>query len=310
MGKLDSISENADELRQRRQKKQRIETLASVGFLIITLLSIVSLLVIMFFIFGNAIKFFTGYNIFEFLIGSQWKPSNNPPLFGILPMIAGSVMVTAGAILIGVPIGVGTAIFMAYFCPKKIYKPLKAAVNLMAGIPSIVFGLFWLMVIVPIIRNLQIALTGGGDGLTAFTAMTLLGVMILPTIIGLSETSLRAVPESIYKGALAVGATHERSVITTVVPAAGSGIFASVILGVGRAIGETMAIVMIAGNQARMPKGLFDGVRTMTTNIVLEMNYAAGQHKEALIATGAVLFIFILILNLAFNMINKRGEDE
>jgi len=140
---------------------------------------------------------------------------------------------------------VATAIFLAHFCPEKIYKPLKAAVNLMAGIPSIIFGLFWLMIIVPIFRNIQQAISGGGDGLTAFTAITLLGVMILPTIIGLSESSIRAVPKSIYQGALAVGATHERAVLTTVVPAAGSGIFASIILGIGRAIGETMAVVMV-----------------------------------------------------------------
>lgn len=309
MDQIDSSSK-ADDLRKRRQRKQTIENLVQFLFLIITLLSIASLLVIMLFIFGNAIKFFGEYSIIEFLTGREWKPSNNPPLFGILPMIAGSLIVTAGAIVVGVPIGVATAIFMAYFCPEKIYKPLKAAVNLMAGIPSIIFGLFWLMIIVPIVRNFQQTFLGGGDGLTAFTAITLLGVMILPTIIGLSESSLRAVPNSIYQGALAVGATHERAVITTVVPAAGSGILASVILGIGRAIGETMAVVMVAGNQARMPKGLFDGLRTMTTNIVLEMNYASGTHKDALIATGAVLFVFILILNLAFNIVNKKGEDE
>ena len=174
----------------------------------------------------------------------------------------------------------------------------------MAGIPSIVFGFFALMVVVPIFREWF-----GGDGMSMFTAMVLLGIMILPTIIGISESSIRAVPESIYKGALALGATHERSVVSNVVPAAKSGIISSIILGIGRAIGETMAVVMIAGNQPRMPNGLFNGVRTMTTNIVLEMNYAAGIHKDSLIATGAILFVFILAINLAFNYLNSKKES-
>lgn len=304
MGIKDPQSKN------KKKKKYWLESIASKSFLAITLISILSLLVIMFFIFFTSGEFFKDYGLIEFVTGSKWKPTNNPSLYGILPMIAASLMVTLGAIVIGLPIGLATAIFMAYFCPDKIYKPLKSVINLMSGIPSIVFGLFWLMTIVPLVRKLQINLYGSGDGLTAFTAMTLLGVMILPTIIGLSETSIRSVPKSIYQGALAVGASHERAVLTTVVPAAKSGIFASLILGIGRAIGETMAVVMIAGNQPRMPKGILTGLRTMTANIVLEMNYAAGDHKKALIATGAVLFVFILILNLGFNLVYSKGDKD
>lgn len=298
MAEIDSL---AAQRKQTLQRKRTTENLAQILFLIMTLISILSLVLIMVFIFGNAIPAVTEIGFIDFITGQAWKPTANPPQFGILPMIVGSILVTAGAIVIGVPIGLLTAIYMSYFCPKKLYKPLKSAVNLMAGIPSIVFGFFTLMIIVPIFRKWF-----GGDGMSMFTAMVLLGIMILPTIIGLSESSIRAVPQSIYKGALALGATHEHAVMTGVVPAAKSGIISSIILGIGRAIGETMAVVMIAGNQPRMPNGLFKGVRTMTTNIVLEMNYAAGLHKEALIATGAVLFIFILAINIAFNYMNSR----
>src|SRR5699024_9725839 len=210
---------------------------------------------------------------------------------------------TAGALVIGVPVGVLTAIFMARFCPKWLYKIMKPAVNLMAGIPSVVYGFFGLVVLVPYIRD-----TFGGRGLSVLTASILLGLMILPTIISMSESSLRAVPQSYYEGGLALGASHERSVFFTVVPAAKSGIFASIILGVGRAIGETMAVMMIAGNQPIIPESRTDGVRTLTTNIVLEMGYSTGLHSEALIATAVVLFVFILIINLSFSLLKRRTK--
>ena len=242
--------------------------------------------------FANGLPAIAERGVGNFLLGRSWKPTAAEPLFGIFPMIVGSLYVTLGAMVIGVPVGLLTAIFMAQFCPKKIYAPLKACVNLLAGIPSIVYGLFTLTIIVPFVRE-----TFGGQGTSMFTAMILLGVMILPTVIGLSEAALRAVPRSYYEGAVALGATHERAVMAVVTPAAKSGIFASFIMGIGRAIGETMAVVMVAGNQPIMPSGLFEGVRTMTTNIVLEMNYAAGLHRQALVATGSILFIFILIIN-------------
>ena len=235
----------------------------------------------------------------EFLLGRRWKPGNDQ--YGIFPMILGSIYVTAGAIIVGVPVGILTAVFMAEFCPEKLRRIFKPAVDLLAGIPSVVYGFFGLTVIVPFIRN-----TFGGNGSSMLAASVLLGIMILPTIISVSEAAIRAVPRSYYEGARALGATHERGVFLTVIPAAGSGILAAVILGIGRAIGETMAVIMVAGNQARMPAGLLKGVRTLTANIVIEMGYAADLHREALIATGVVLFVFILIINLLFSAVKGR----
>ena len=192
---------------------------------------------------------------------------------------------------------------MARFCPKKIYPILKPAIELMAGIPSIVYGFFGLVVIVPIIQQLT-----GTSGKGVLTASILLGIMILPTIIGPTESALRSVPESYYEGSLALGATKERSIFMVMLPAAKSGILAAVVLGIGRAIGETMAVIMVAGNQARMPKGIFKGIRTLTGNIVIEMGYATDLHREALIATGVVLFVFILIINLSLSLLNRRAE--
>ena len=219
-------------------------------------------------------------------------------------MIVASIYVTAGAILIGVPIALFTSVFMARYCPKKIYKPLKSGIELMAGVPSIVYGYFGLVLLVPLIRQLF-----GGTGSSMLAACILLGIMILPTIIGASEPTIRAVEQSYYEGALALGATHERSVFTVVVPAAKSGILAAVILGVGRALGETMAVMMVVGNQPRVPNSILQGVRTLTTNIVMEMGYATDLHREALIATGVVLFAFILIINLCFSAIKRSGKE-
>ena len=237
----------------------------------------------------------------DFLLGREWRPGND--IYGIFPMILGSIYVTAGAIIIGVPIGLLTAVFLARYCPAGIYKVVKPGVELLAGIPSVVYGFFGMVVIVPFIRN-----NFGGSGSSILAASILLGMMILPTIISQSEASIRAVPESYYEGSLALGATHERSVFCAILPAAKSGILAGIILGVGRAIGETMAVIMVAGNQARMPEGIFQGIRTMTANIVIEMGYAEGLHREALIATGVVLFVFILLINLAFSVVKMRGE--
>lgn len=270
-------------------------------FLLCSLLSVFSIIVICYFIFKNGVPFILQTGIAKFLLGTDWKPTASPPSFGILPMIVGSVYVTIGSILVGVPIGVLTAVFMAFYCPDRLYKFLKPAVNLMAGIPSIIYGFFGLMVFVPIVRGWW-----GGTGMTVFTASVLLGIMILPTIIGLSESSLRSVPKSYYQGSIALGATHERSLMRVVLPAAKSGILAAIILGIGRSIGETMAVIMIAGNQPIVPESIKMGTRTMTANIVLEMAYATGAHREALIATGVVLFVFILIINLLFNVVKRR----
>lgn len=275
------------------------EKIFEVIFLLAACFSIISVLLICLFLFVNGIPAMQKIGFFNFLLGQKWKPSNE--IFGILPMILGSIYVTAGAVVFGVPIGLMTAVFLAKFCPKKIHKILKPAVDLLAGIPSVVYGFFGLTVIVPLIRNVF-----GGTGSSMLTASILLGIMILPTIISVSESAINAVPQNYYEGARALGATHERSVFKTMIPAAKSGIMAGIVLGIGRAIGETMAVIMVAGNQARMPEGLLKGIRTLTANIVIEMGYAADLHREALIATGVVLFVFILIINLLFNVIKEK----
>lgn len=281
--------------------KNTRETVMKFVFLLAATASIAAVVLICAFLFASGIPAIKEIGVFEFLFGTTWKPAND--LYGILPMIVGSVYVTAGALIIGVPVGILTAVFMARFCPGWLYKVMKPAVNLMAGIPSVVYGFFGLVVLVPFVRE-----TFGGRGMSVLTSSILLGIMILPTIISMSESSLRAVPQSYYEGGLALGASHERSVFFTVVPAAKSGIFASVILGVGRAVGETMAVMMIAGNQPIIPESITEGVRTLTTNIVLEMGYSTGLHREALIATAVVLFVFILIINLSFSLLKRRTK--
>ena len=286
--------------------KDMKETIMKIIFLISACASILAVALICIFLFANGIPAIGKIGAGEFLLGKTWRPNNN--LFGIFPMILGSIYVTAGAIIAGVPIGILTAIFMAKFCPKWMYRFMKPAVDLLAGIPSVVYGFFGLVVMVPLVRQFCRAFELNGNGSSIVTASLLLGIMILTTVIGVSEAAIRAVPDQYYEGALALGATHERSVFFTVLPAAKSGIMAAVVLGVGRAIGETMAVIMIAGNQPRMPKGLFEGVRTLTANIVLEMGYAADLHREALIATAVVLFVFILIINLLFSLLKRRQK--
>lgn len=268
-------------------------------FLIAACVSIFAVALICVFLFANGVPAMKEIGIFDFLLGKKWKPQND--LYGIFPMILGSIYITAGAILFGVPIGILTSVFMAKYCPKKCYQILKSGVELLAGIPSVVYGFFGLVVLAPIMRGMF-----GGDGYNMLTASLLLGLMILPTMIGVTESALRAVPESYFEGALALGATHERSIFFVILPAAKSGIMAGVVLGIGRAIGETMAVIMVAGNQPRIPVSIFKGVRTLTSNIVMEMGYAADLHRQALIATGVVLFIFILIINLTVSLINNR----
>ncbi len=263
--------------------------------------SVLAVFLICIFLFASGVPAIGKIGPVEFLFGKIWKPSNGK--FGILPMIVASIYVTGGAILMGVPIALFTSVFMARYCPKKIYSPLKSGIELMAGVPSIVYGFFGLIVIVPFIRE-----AFGGRGTSMLAASVLLGIMILPTIIGVTESAIRSVPESYYEGSLALGATRERSIFRVMLPAAKSGILAGVVLGIGRAIGETMAVVMVAGGQPRMPKGILKGVRTMTANIVTEMGYASGLHREALIATAVVLFVFILIINLSISMLNRRAE--
>lgn len=277
-------------------------------FFIAACTSVLAAALICIFLFANGIPAMKEIGFVKFLTGEMWRPKNN--IYGILPMIVGSLYVTAGAILFGVPIGILTSVFMAKYCPKKIYRPLKGATELLAGIPSVVYGFFGLVVLVPFIRELGRNLGLGGNGSSMLTASLLLGMMILPTIIGVTESAIRAVPEHYYEGAVALGATHERAIFRVLIPAAKSGVVAGIVLGIGRAIGETMAVIMVAGNQARMPAGIFRGIRTLTANIVIEMGYAAELHREALIATGIVLFVFILLINFSVALLNRRSSHE
>ena len=277
------------------------ETVMKYVFLISALISVLSIILIFYFIFSGGLPFILQQGIWEFLTGTNWRPTASQPEFGILPMIVGSLIVTGGAILIGVPIGVLTAVYRVLYCPTSYYRYAQSAINLMAAIPSIVYGFFALQIFVPFFRIM------GRSGMNMVTASLLLGIMILPTIIGLSESAIRNVPKSYYQGAIGLGTTHERAILTVVVPAAKNGILSAVILGIGRAIGETMAVILVAGNQPRIPTELNQGVRTLTTNIVMEMAYATGQHREALIATAVVLFVFILIINLFFTRVKNKG---
>lgn len=277
------------------------EKVMRIIFMLSATVSILAVIVICYFLAGQGLPAMVEIGVSDFLTGTLWKPLEGH--FGIFPMIVGSIYVTAGAIILGVPVGLFCAIFMAKFCPRRLYSVLKPAVDLLAGIPSIVYGFFALMVIVPVVQELT-----GTSGKGILTASIMLAIMILPTIVSVSEASIRAVPESYYEGSLALGATHERSVFFATVPAAKSGIMAGVILGVGRAIGETMAVSMVAGNQPILPDSILSGVRTMTANVIIEMGYAEGLHREALIATAVVLFVFILIINISFSLLKRRDK--
>lgn len=287
-----------------KAKSEFKEKAMRIVFLAAACVSVLAVALICIFLFANGVPAIKEIGVFDFLLGKTWRPGND--LYGILPFILGSIYVTAGAIILGVPIAILTSVFMAYYCPKKLYGPLKSGINLMAGVPSVVYGFFGLVLLVPLIRDVFHIQTGN----TMLTASVLLAIMILPTVVGVIEPALKSVPRSYYEGALALGASHSKSVFFTVVPAAKSGIMAGTVLGIGRAIGETMAVIMVAGNQVAMPEGLLKGVRTLTSNIVMEMGYASGLHREALIATGVVLFVFILIINLSLSLLNRRVTHE
>ena len=277
------------------------EGLARILFLASAGISILAVALICVFLFANGVPAMAQIGLPDFLFGTTWRPAND--IYGIFPMIIGSIYVTAGAIIVGVPAGLLCAIFLSRFASGTVARILKPGVELLAGIPSVVYGFFGLVIIVPIIREVAV-----GNGLSLLAASILLGIMILPTIITVAQSALDAVPRQYYEGALALGADHERATFRIVVPAAISGIMAGVVLGVGRAIGETMAVIMVAGNQPVIPGSVFNGVRTMTANIVLEMGYAADLHRGALIATGVVLFVFILAITMIFNAMKRRGE--
>lgn len=273
---------------------RRREKIAETVFFISAAVSVAAVILICAFLFASGVPAFAKIGIANFLLGKEWSPQDVPAFFGILPMIAGSLYVTVVALAAGLPLGVLTAVYLALCCSKKIYRVFKPAVDLLAGIPSVVYGFFGMIAITPLTGN------------SVFTAGILLGIMIVPIVAGISESALRAVPREYYEGSLALGAGHYRSVFYVMLPAAKSGILAAAVLGLGRAVGETMAVIMVAGNQARLPVSLFKGARTLTSNIALEMGYAEGLHRDALIATGVVLFVFILIVNISFSIIKRR----
>lgn len=271
-------------------------------FFINAMISIFVLIMISAFLFKNGLSVFKDISIRDFLTGKDWSPTDVPASYGIFPMIIGSIYVTLGAVIVGVPIGIMTAVYLVFYAKESMYKFLKPIVDLMAGIPSIIYGFFGLMVIVPVIRDVF-----GGTGHSILTASILLGIMILPTIINLTENALKSVPSTYYQGAVALGVSKEIAIFKVIIPAAKQGILSAIVLGIGRAIGETMAVVMVAGNQPHLPNGVLDGVRTLTTNMIMEMGYASGVHKEALIATGVFLFLFTLLLNIILSVLKRRS---
>ena len=295
--------------KEKNQQKMCKDAILKGIFRIAAVISGGAIAVIVLFVFLRGVQpFLPGYangqvNFIDFLFGTTWRQDQG--IYGAGFIIINTLITSFGALIISFPISVLTALFIVKIAPKWLAKIMTAIVEMLASIPSVVYGFFGIVVLVPMVRALGEKWDGSGNSM--LTASILLAIMILPTIIGVVEPALRAVPRSDYEGALALGATHERSVYTAVVPAARSGILAGVVLGVGRAMGETMAVIMVAGNQPRMPKGILQGVRTLTGNIVIEMGYAAGLHREALIATGVVLFVFILLMNLCFSML-KRGK--
>jgi len=285
------------------QKKKILKKAAAFGvekiFLISACIAVLALLVIGVYILVSGLPGMFRIGVGQFLFGEKWSPTEG--YYGILTMIIATLIATIGAAVLGVGIGVPTAVFLAEIAPKWAVKILRPAVELLAGIPSVVYGYFGLVVLVPFISN-----TFGGAGNSLLAVIIILGIMILPTIINLSEMALRAVPASYKEGSLGLGASRMQTLLRVSLPSAKSGIAASIILGVGRAVGETMAVILVAGNTPQIPGSLLDSVRTLTINIAFEMSYASGIHREALFATGVVLFAIIMILNFTLQLVLNR----
>ena len=280
---------------------ERNEKLIRIGLLLVAFSAVSILVVITVFIFSEGTPIMFKYGVKKFLLGLDWYPSEKS--YGLLPMIVGSLFVTLGAMVIGVPFGLACAVFLTEFSPKRLRRVIKPVIELLAGIPSVVYGFIGVVILVPFIREMF-----GGPGLSVLAAAIILGIMILPTIISISIDSLEAVPRTYREGSIALGATRWQTTRMVMIPAARSGIIASIILGMGRAIGETMAVIMIAGNAIEIPRSLLAPVRTLTSNIALEMGYAAGEHREALFATGVILFIIIMILNTVANLTSMKRK--
>ena len=298
------LAETKD-MSNRNKNKYIIEKVSKNIFFISSLIAVLSLLLIIGFVFYKGLTpfLFKGYSFVDFFTGTDWLPGSDK--FGIAPMVVASIIATLGALLIGVPVGILTAVFIAEVAPKSVAKIISPAVELLAGIPSVLYGIFGLAVIVPNIQKI-FALP---KGQSLLAVIIVLAIMMLPTIIAVSETAIRAVPKAYKEGSLALGASKIETIFKVVLPAAKSGILAAVVLGIGRALGETMAVILVAGNSPVMPSSLTDSVRPLTTNIALEMGYAFGTHQEMLFATGVILFLFILLLNLVLSKLsNKEGN--
>jgi len=266
---------------------------------LLALSSIGSLVIITIFIFKEGLPLIMHTGLKDFIFSAHWAPTKG--FFGIGAMIVSSLLVTLGAMVLGVPLGLACAIVLAEFCSESLRRLLKPTLELLAGIPSVVYGFLGVIWLVPLIRDHL-----GGPGLSLLAAAVILGIMILPTVISISIDALTAVPDVYRDGSIALGATEWQTVRRVVLPAASSGIITAIILGMGRAIGETMAVIMVAGNAIKLPASVLDPVRTLTSNIALELGYAAGRHREALFATGIVLFVIIMILNLSATLITRR----
>ncbi len=269
---------------------------------ITALAALLALALITFFIFQAGLPLIAKVGLPGFLFNTTWNPTAKEPSFGILPMIVGSLWVTLGAMVIGVPLGLAVTIFLVDLAPERVSAFMRPAVQLLAGIPSVVYGFIGLTLLAPLVRN-----TLGGPGLSVLTGAIVLGIMILPTIISISEDAIRSVPPALRQGALALGATRWQVIKDIVIPAARSGIIASIVLGMGRALGETMAVIMMIGNSLQLPTSVLDSATTLTSNIGLEMAYASGAHRQALFATGIVLFIIIMVLNGTTTALVRRG---
>ena len=279
----------------------KIENISKYILFILALSSISALVLITVFIFVKGMPIILETGVWNFIFGMSWAPSRGE--YGIFPMIVGTVTVTLGAAIIGVPIGICCSIFLAEFAPVTLRNIFRPAIQLLAGIPSVVYGFWGLLFIVPFIRNYM-----GGPGLSILAGSIILAIMVLPTVISITEVSILALPPQYKEGAFALGLTHWQAICSVILPSAKSGIVAAVILGIGRAIGETMAVIMVLGNSVAIPESILDPVRTLTTNIGIEMGYASGQHQEALFATGIVLFVIIMLLNASAQFIvRKRG---
>lgn len=282
--------------------------------LVCALFSVITIILIGGFVLTEGLPIFLKTGVFKFLLGKEWFPTSG--VFGIFPMIIGTFAVTFGALVLGVPLGVSTAIFLAEFAPPKVCQIVRPAVELLAGIPSVIYGLFGMVIINDIIMKIERTYLNGflapeyQRGYSVLSASIILAIMILPTVINISEDALRSVPNEYKEASLALGATEWQTIYKVLVPAASSGIIAAIVLGMGRALGETMAVIMVAGNTVAIPKSIFAPVRTLTGNIAIEMGYAAGDHVKALFATGVVLFIIIILLNSFATYVAKKGVKQ